>query len=265
MVQIKLIVADMDGTLLNSNHELSPKFEATYKQLRRLGIRFVVASGRPYYTLLPQFEHMEHDMILIGDNGAYIGTRPEPVVMKAFAHDEVAEIAALGRSLEDVYLVICTQDRPYTESDDPYFIAEAKRYYPTLKVVNNTDELEEKVLKIAAFDAKTWQLNSGKAWDVFQDKYVVAKSSNVWIDLMPLGINKGAAVKYLQEQLGISKEETMAFGDFHNDIEMLQMAHHSYAMENAHDDVQQVARFKAPSNDRDGVIKVIEEIVLKKI
>ncbi|MGQ1787318.1 MULTISPECIES: HAD family hydrolase [unclassified Saccharicrinis] len=259
---IKLIVADMDGTLLNSDHELSPKFEDTYNELTQMGIRFTVASGRPYYTLLPQFQHINHDIILIGDNGAYIGTHPEPVVMNPFTQEEVAEIVAAGRKISDVHLIRCTPERPYTESDNPLFIQEAKKYYPNLKIVDNINELTEKTLKMAIYDAKTWQLNSGDAWDIFIDKFVIAKSSKVWVDLMPLGVNKGAAIKYLQNKLGISKEETMAFGDFHNDIEMLQTAFHSYAMENAHEDVKNVARFQAPSNNDDGVIKVIENVVL---
>ncbi|SMO61084.1 hypothetical protein SAMN06265379_103354 [Saccharicrinis carchari] len=260
---IKLIVTDMDGTLLNSNKELSPKFESIYKQLRDKGIRFAVASGRPHYSLRPQFEHFTHDIIFIGDNGAYIGTQPEPLISGSFTNSEMDEIINTYRKIAGVDAVICTPHKPYTESDDADFIKKAKKYYPNIEMVDEAKKINEQVLKVAICDSLTWQENSGKIWNRFEEKHVVAPSSNVWIDLMPLGVNKGAAVAHIQQLLGVKKEETMVFGDFHNDIEMLQMASHSYAMENAHEDVKNVAQFIAPSNDSNGVIQVIEEVVLK--
>lgn len=258
---IKLIVTDMDGTLLNSKKELSPKFEDTYKQLSRMNIRFVVASGRPHYTLSPQFSHMKHDIILVGDNGAFIGTKPEPVISNALTSENASEILATGRNTADVHLVICTTDKPYTESNNQYFLNEARKYYPNIEIINDASLIKKPILKIAICDLKTWQLNSGTTWNKFADKYAVAKASNIWIDIMPIGVNKGAAVKYLQKIFGITKAETMTFGDFHNDIEMLKMSEYSYAMDNAHQDIKDIAKYKAPSNDDDGVIKTIEKLL----
>ena len=261
---IKLIVTDMDGTLLNSEKELSPKFPDIYKRLVEKGIVFAVASGRPYYTLVPQFNHMQHDIVLIGDNGAYIGAKSEGVITGYFDKSEVAEIVDVARGINDVFLVVCTPEKPYCEVDDLSFLQEAKKYYPNIERIDNLKNVSEKVLKIAILDMKTWELNSGDAWDVFAKEHVVAKSSNVWIDIMPKGVNKGEAVKILQEKLKVGKEETMAFGDFHNDIEMLQRAAYSYAMKNAHEDVKKVAAYMAPSNDNDGVMEVIEKSVLSE-
>ena len=259
---IKLIVTDMDGTLLDSQKELSPGFPEVYKALTDKGVVFAVASGRPYYTLVPQFEDIEHDIILIGDNGAYIGTHPEPVITNSFTKAQVDEIIEVGRKVNDVYLIICTPEKPYCESNDDVFLKEALKYYPNMERLDSLNDVSEQVLKVAILDVKTWELNSGNAWSVFAGKHVVAKSGSVWIDIMPQGVNKGEAVRFLQNKLNISKDETMAFGDFHNDIEMLQRAKYSYAMKNAHDDIKKIARFEAPGNDDDGVMKVIEEVVL---
>lgn len=259
---IKLIVTDMDGTLLNSNKELSPKFENIYRQLCDKNIHFVVASGRPHYSLEPQFAHFKHNIIFIGDNGAYIGTQPEPVITGSFTNNELEDIVNAARNTSHVYAVICTPDKPYTESRDQAFLNEAKKYYPSIEVIKDVMHIEPKVIKVAIYDSLTWQKNSGEVWSRFSGKHVVAQSSNVWIDIMPQGVNKGAAVKHIQQKLGVSPEQTMAFGDFHNDIEMLQMAAHSYAMENAHEDVKKVARFIAPDNNTDGVIRVIEKMLL---
>ena len=61
----------------------------------------------------------------------------------------------------------------------------------------------------------------------------------------------------LQNELSFTYHETMAFGDYFNDLEMLQASFHSYAVENAHEGVKKIARFRAPSNQDKGVFSVI--------
>ena len=78
------------------------------------------------------------------------------------------------------------------------------------------------------------------------------------MDCMAPEINKGAAVRTLQESLGIAPEETMAFGDQMNDIEMLGRAYYSFAVGNARAEVKKAARFQADRNVNDGVLKVLK-------
>ena len=78
---------------------------------------------------------------------------------------------------------------------------------------------------------------------------------------MPKGINKGTAILDIREKLGISFEETMAFGDYLNDKEMLENVNYSYAMANAHPIIKQVAKYEAPSNDENGVTTVIKQML----
>lgn len=83
----------------------------------------------------------------------------------------------------------------------------------------------------------------------------------MWMDCMAQGVNKGQAVKRLQESLEIRPEETMAFGDQLNDIEMLQQAYYSFAVANAREEVRKLARFQADSNKNDGVLKVLKQLL----
>jgi len=78
------------------------------------------------------------------------------------------------------------------------------------------------------------------------------------MDCMRPGINKGQAVKLLQDSLGIKPEETMAFGDQLNDVEMLKQAYYSFAVGNAREEVKAVARFQADTNVNDGVLKILK-------
>ena len=68
-------------------------------------------------------------------------------------------------------------------------------------------------------------------------------------------------MEVLQKKFGVTFEETMVFGDYFNDVEMLQKAYHSYAMANAHEDVKSVARFIAKSNDENGVVEVLSTLI----
>ena len=79
-------------------------------------------------------------------------------------------------------------------------------------------------------------------------------SGGKWIDIMNKGINKGKAIKILQEKFNIDEKNTMVFGDYYNDLTMFKAAHHSYAMGNAPEDVKKHAKFIAESNNKDGCI-----------
>jgi Cof subfamily protein (haloacid dehalogenase superfamily) len=88
-------------------------------------------------------------------------------------------------------------------------------------------------------------------------------SGHNWIDIMNKGIDKGHAIKILQEKFKISPENTMAFGDYYNDISMFKVAYHSYAMGNAPEDVKKSANFITESNSKDGVYNVLYEYTNK--
>ena len=86
-------------------------------------------------------------------------------------------------------------------------------------------------------------------------------SAKIWLDVMNAEASKGAAIKHLQNTLGFTYEQTMSFGDYLNDLEMLKESYHSYAMENAHPKLKEIARFAAPSNVDAGVFQVLEKLL----
>ena len=81
------------------------------------------------------------------------------------------------------------------------------------------------------------------------------------MDCMAKGVNKGKAIETIQDSLGIKPEETMAFGDQLNDIEMLGRAYYSFAVANAREEVRKAARFQADSNENDGVLKILRHLL----
>ena len=91
------------------------------------------------------------------------------------------------------------------------------------------------------------------------ERHAVILSGANWVDVMKPGVNKGRAMQMLQTLKGLSPDACMAFGDYLNDLELLQSVTESYAMENALDDLKRIAKHIAPPNDEDGVMRVVKE------
>jgi HAD superfamily hydrolase (TIGR01484 family) len=120
--------------------------------------------------------------------------------------------------------------------------------------------LEENIVKFAIYFRKQMAEASAHYFDVLPKHLAAVVSGVSWIDVANGDANKGAALKSIQEQYHISQEESMAFGDYFNDVEMLQQCKYSYAMENAHPEVKKKANFLTSSNDADGVMKILRTI-----
>jgi hydroxymethylpyrimidine pyrophosphatase-like HAD family hydrolase len=119
---------------------------------------------------------------------------------------------------------------------------------------------DDEFLKIALCDLNGAEQNSYHYFKDKQDQIQVKISGSVWLDLSHKLANKGKALNLVQDRFGITKEQTMAFGDYLNDVEMMMEAHYSFSMDNAHPEVKKVARFSTRSNDEDGVLEVLGKL-----
>lgn len=259
---IKLIVTDMDGTLLTSNNTLPDGFDEVYQQVRKAGIQFVVASGRQYYILKQEFDHLDHDILFVAENGGFIDYGEGTVLLNPFSKADINELITAIRQIDGVFPVIGGRHSAYIEDAHPLFMKEVEAYFVKCQQVDDLTKVEDDLLKIAICDLKNPEFNSFPLLKDFSSRFQVSVSSHIWLDIMPLNVNKGEAVKFVQKQLGIQPEETMVFGDYLNDIQMMQMADHSYAMANAHPELKKLARFSAPGNNENGVLKVIREKII---
>ncbi|MBR8535181.1 HAD family hydrolase [Carboxylicivirga sediminis] len=257
---IKMIVSDMDGTLLNSKKQLPNDFAEVYEQITKAGIQFVVASGRQYYTLIDEFAHLDHNIAFVAENGGYIGWNEQTKVMQPLLMTEIKPLILAAREAGS-NIVLCGKEAAYVENtSSDAFKAELAKYYAKHQLVDDLLRVDDHLLKIAINDfsnieTQVYPLLKARFGHLFQ----ISTSSPIWLDVMPNGINKGRALQFLQQELGISANETMAFGDYLNDYEMLQVAGHSYAMANAHPDIKEVARFSTLSNDESGVLHAIRK------
>ena len=255
---IKLIASDMDGTLLNDKNEIHEEFYKVFQELKKQNIIFAAASGRQYYNLAKRFEKIKDDMMFIAENGTFVVYKGEELVVNPLDINLAREIIKVVRNIDNAYAILCGKNSAYIESNDERIIEQTEKYYARYEIVDDLTKVEDEVLKVAICDFDGAEHNSNRYFDDFRDKTQVAVSGHLWLDIMAKGINKGVAIKEIQEQLGISFEETMVFGDYLNDLEMMGSAYHSYAMENAHDDLKKAARFITKSNDESGVVHAIK-------
>ena len=260
---IKLVAADMDGTLLNSRHELSDKFYPLFKEMRSKNVLFAAASGRQYFNLVNIFGTISDDIIFIAENGSYVVYKGEELLVQAMSPELTMQQLVEARQLHGVYPILCGKSKAYVESDDPEFLKNVEMYYDEYKIVDNLLQVTgDEFLKIALCDFDGAEQNSYQHFKEKMDRLQVKISGTIWLDISHKLANKGRAIKVLQDKFNITPDETMVFGDYLNDLEMMQAATYSFAMENAHGDIKSVARYAAKSNNDNGVIEILEQMVL---
>ncbi len=198
-------------------------------------------------------------MYFIAENGTLVMHQGKEVYSSTMDSMSVRGVIEKAKAIENIHVVLCGKKSAYIDTPCPDAMEEIKKYYHECKMVNDIAEVDDEFIKVAIlhFDGSEEHIyppiNSA-----FGDKFKVVVSSSIWVDVMNPNASKGEAIRYLQQALDFSYEETMSFGDYFNDVEMLQASYHSYAMENAHPGVKPYARNIAPSNTENGVIQVIE-------
>lgn len=259
---IRLIASDMDGTLLNSNHHLSDTFVPVFRKLKEHGIIFVAASGRQYYNLLKTLDEVKDEVIFAAENGSYVVFRDEEIHVQAMAHEIVWDLISTARNIPNTYPIICGKKKAYVESTEPAFIDHLKLYFERYEIVEDLLQVkDDEFLKFTLCDLTGSEGNSYPYFKDLEQTLKVKVSGPIWLDISHPLANKGVAMDVLQQKFGVSFDETMIFGDYFNDLEMLQKGYYSYAMANAHPEIKKIARFETKSNDENGVVEVLAKVL----
>ncbi|MGW2937300.1 Cof-type HAD-IIB family hydrolase [Streptomyces sp. NPDC001156] len=264
-VDIRLVVTDMDGTLLDSTGGIPGGLWPLLTELRRRGVLFSPASGRQYATLARQFAEAADGMVFVAENGTYVVRDGVELSSDPLDAAVAARIVGTTRRLVadgvDVGAVLCGKKSAYVERSDEAFVAEASKYYTLLRTVEDLTTVDDQFLKVALYDFGPVERTTAPALAPFTSTHQVVVSGEHWVDVMNPTANKGAALRMLQRELGITPAQTVVFGDYLNDLEMLDAADWSFAMTNAHPDVLRRARYVAPSNTELGVLRTIARLL----
>lgn len=258
---IQFVAADMDGTLLNSKKELSPELVPVIHKLFDKGVRFAIASGRQYHNLVHLFKDLADELIFIAENGALVYDRGKKIIVHSMDLGLLQSLLKKIRQIPSAHLILCGENAAYAESTDPVFLENARMYYKRFEQVTDLSSClsKDQICNLAVFDTTDAEHNCYAALLPFQEQVQVVLSGAHWVDLMNLNVNKGEAIREIQSLYKISPDDCMSFGDYLNDYEMMLACTQSWAMANAHPKLKEAARFEAPSNDEDGVVKVLKK------
>ncbi|WP_316928853.1 Cof-type HAD-IIB family hydrolase [Gaetbulibacter saemankumensis] len=260
--QVKLVVSDMDGTLLNNDSNVSPRFFNQFNILKKQNIHFVAASGRQYQSILDKLDLIKDDISIIAENGGIMKFRNKEHILLQLTPDDINTSVNLLRQIPGAYIVLCGRKSAYIETSNLDFVSKFRNYYSEYQIVENLTTVNDDVfLKIAVFHFESSEAHILPTAQVLSNKLQVIVSGQNWLDISHAEANKAYALKILQKELGVSKSETMIFGDYNNDLQMLNLGYFSYAMQNAHAEVKKVARFETKSNSEEGVETILDELI----
>lgn len=272
-MKYKLLVLDVDGTLLNTEKKISMRTQAALVKVQQMGVRVVLASGRPTYGLMPLVKTLElgnyGGFILSYNGGQIINAQNGELLFERRINPEMLPYIEKKARKNGFSLFTYNQERIITTSmDNEHILGEAE--------LNNMELIKEEEFSIAVDFAPCkcmvvsdneealidledhWRRRLNGALDVF-------RSEPYFLEVVPPAINKANTLGALLEILELNSEEVIAIGDGVCDVSMLQLAGLGVAMGNAPDSVKICADMITASNDEDGVAVAIEKAILAEI
>lgn len=260
---IRLILTDMDGTLLNNHKALPVNTIEMIQRCQKQGIIFGAASGRQMSNIQHYFQEHEvyKEMFFVAENGAYASYQGEVIHFSALNSSYVPDLIQIARGLTEAWPVLCSAKTAYIESNDPRLLTQCKKYYEKLEVVEDLLAIQDEFCKLSICALKGSEETAWPAFLPWTNRLQITVSADIWLDICNLNECKGKPVALFQDKMNIAIEETMAFGDYLNDVTLLPRAKYSYAMANAHPDLIQLAQATAPSNEEGGVIQIVEQFL----
>ena len=244
---MKLIISDLDGTLLMHGEKALPKeLFHLIKELKQKGIVFAIASGRPYIELKKFFAPVLYDMYFICENGAvvlYQGKILKKMPLPIHKHDPEV-VRAFSEELGS--LAIAGTHTIYTIQDNPMVSEYYKEKNLSIMKIRSFQTMPEECIRLSICRKSQTQTEDALLDNI---RRYVGENINIiyedekWIDIVAENVNKGNTVKWLQNTLKTTENETLVFGDNVNDKELFETSNHSYAMEWASEDVKARAKY----------------------
>lgn len=268
-MKYRLLAADMDGTLLNDNYEMSSRTQAAILKWAEAGLYFVPSTGRPLCAMDNISSLFNEDMPFIVYNGAMGIMHRSKEVLFSITLDPtlVPEIYRLGDE-RNLPVALWCQERLYANKNcDPIKFYQEATNAPA-KIIDGQREIDELALlgvtKILWMDYPERVLIHQQDMQAhFGDKVNCHATRPELFEFVAPAASKATALEKIGAKLGISREEIAAVGDGYNDLSMLEYAGFSIAMGNAPDDIKKVCDRVTLTNNEDGVAVWIEEVLYK--
>ncbi len=265
----KIVFLDIDGTLLNPEHEITPGTLGTITHLtKELGIPVVLATARPYHGAYFFRDQLGLDTPMICFNGALIlNGDGSHKVSHQVDRDMVSKVAGASEA-HDLNLALHDFEKSYAVRRDHWITLE-EELTKTKAFIGSLEDIFEQWEQRGGHTANKLMAmgeprNITRLEDHLKSDPAIDLTINIshpsYLEITHPSASKHLAIKQIHESLGIDREEVVAIGDSFNDLEMIKYAGLGVAMGNAHKDVQRVADRIAPANDEEGVMKTLNEL-----
>lgn len=261
MDDIRIVFSDVDGTLLNSQHQITPDTLRALNALREKGIPFVIISARSPSGIEPIVREYGLQCSIVSYSGSLILDENRRVVYhRGMSRAEAAEVLAFAEH-QKFHMTWCAYsfDEWITpDRTDPRIVREESIVKATARQGGIGDVTADEVHKLL-FICDPAQTDAIEAALKAQfPQHSIVKSSDILLEIMPGGTTKAQAVQTLCELRGISPADAAAFGDNYNDVEMLELVGHGWLMGNAPEPLKQRLPNHTADHDRDGIARVLE-------
>ena len=267
---IKVIAIDMDGTLLNSKKELLEETKQYFKEFHTKGTEtlLVLCTGRPETGIRPylkDLDYLEENHYIISQNGANIyESQTGKRVMDAFVDSKaIQKWIELGKT-HGISVMGAGVDYYYSFDEDPteWMEFDVKIVSGKLKRITTEESLSTDFYKLLLLGDEE-QLNEFETIipQEWRNEFYVVRSQKYLVEVLKKGVNKAYGLEKLAKELNIQPSEIAAIGDAANDIEMLKYAGLAIAMGNASEEVKAISDIVTDTNENNGVIKAIDQII----
>lgn len=265
----KMIVLDLDDTLLDDAHNITPYTKEMLLKAQKHGIRIVLASGRPTFGMLDLAKELNLDAfgshILSFNGGKIIDCQTNEVMYQSTLTMEDVKDLYQASLVEGVFVQTYDDLNIITDKANPYTDIEADITGLPIRVVDDfLAAVAEEPVKLLMVDAPEKLIPvEKKLSQQFSDRFTVLRSKPYFLEFTEKGVTKGSSLSRLIDHLHIKAEEVIAIGDSYNDLAMIEFAGLGVAMGNAVEEVKERADFVTLSNTEDGVGHVINQFIFK--
>lgn len=242
------------------------RLDTVVARMHEHGVVFAPASGRQLANLRATLGTTITQSPIIAENGTIVVQGDDEIHRETITRSDAVTVVHTTRALceqgLDVGPVIATRDRAYVDRIDERFVRQCAFYYAALEPVEDVLDLAlDNVLKIAVYAFGDAESECYRPLSAAVPGVQTVVSGAHWVDMMARTASKGRALAAVQERLGIEPAQTAVFGDYLNDAELYDHAELSFAMANAHPGILSRARYIAPANTDDGVLRMIEALL----
>ncbi|MBP2001264.1 Cof subfamily protein (haloacid dehalogenase superfamily) [Paenibacillus shirakamiensis] len=264
----KLIALDVDGTLLNDKHELTPSTAETIQRIAAQGTEFVLCTGRAPLSCIPFMETMGLEGYVITHNGAATVDVKTRDIVHEFAIDAQGLLPYMDYCRRHgVHFDVNTTYGLYVDHLDQMTSEVLAMYHQFMIEPQDMPiwaDFKEPIVKLTASGPSDQMERVFAEWSLWNPEFNMLRSGDYFIDLMHPDSSKGNALKQLATSRGLASEEVMAIGNFYNDITMLTFAGLGIAMDNSPAEVKAAAKEVTASNNDEGVRLALEKFCLSE-